>query len=478
MAEHVRTFRPNPKQQMFLKCKKRHVAYGGARGGGKSWVVDFKIALLGRRYGKPDEWSAGIKMCLIRRTLKDLERNHLSQLKLLIGKFAKYNANDKQFIFRNGATLQLAYCDCDNDADHFQGLEYDVIFIEEATQLQPEWIKKIATSCRGINDFPHRVYYTCNPGGPGHGYIKRLFVDRIFEGEEKPEDYEFIQAKVTDNPVLMQYSPEYVNFLKNLPPKIRAGWLEGSWEVYSGQYFNEFVNAPDSYDSRRWTHVINPVKIRKHWTIYRSLDWGFFRPFSVGWFAFTDSAGIDGGGDDGIMIHFKELYGVQKSGQESLPNEGVQWSPEKVFQMVYEIEHTDPDLVGKEIIGVADPAIFQSQTGISIADTAMECGVYFSPADNTRLAGWMQCRYRLQFNEVGIPRFYVFNTCREFIRTITTLQHDTRNVEDCDTTGEDHPADMWRYCAMQRMIKPIVEEPALLPAYGADPLEQYGRYGR
>lgn len=475
MGNHVRRFRPNPKQQIFLQCKKRHVAYGGARGGGKSWVVDFKIALLGRRYGKPDEFSAGIKMCLIRRTLKDLERNHLSQLKLLIGKFAKYNANDKQFIFRNGATLQLAYCDNDNDADHFQGIEYDVIFIEEATQLQPEWIKKIVTSCRGINDFPHRVYYTCNPGGPGHGYIKRLFVDRIFEGNEKAEDYEFIQAKVTDNPILMEYSPEYVSFLQNLPPKIRAGWLEGSWEVYSGQYFNEFVNSPDSYDSRRWTHVINPVKIRKNWTIYRALDWGYFRPFSVGWFAITDNMGIDGGCEDGIMIHFKELYGVQKSGEDSLPNEGIQWSPEKVFQTIYEIEHTDPDLVGKEIIGVADPAIFQSQTGISIADTAMECGVYFMPADNTRLAGWMQCRYRLQFNESGIPRFYVFNTCREFIRTITTLQHDTRNVEDCDTNGEDHAADMWRYCAMQNMIKPIVEEPEYQPMYGADPLDMFRR---
>ena len=475
MGNHVRRFRPNPKQQIFLQCKKRHVAYGGARGGGKSWVVDFKIALLGRRYGKPDEFSAGIKMCLIRRTLKDLERNHLSQLKLLIGKFAKYNAKDKQFIFRNGATLQLAYCDNDNDADHFQGIEYDVIFIEEATQLQPEWIKKIVTSCRGINDFPHRVYYTCNPGGPGHGYIKRLFVDRIFEGNEKAEDYEFIQAKVTDNPILMQYSPEYVSFLQNLPPKIRAGWLEGSWEVYSGQYFNEFVNSPDSYDSRRWTHVINPVKIRKNWTIYRALDWGYFRPFSVGWFAITDNMGIDGGCEDGIMIHFKELYGVQKSGQDSLPNEGIQWSPEKVFQTIYEIEHTDPDLVGKEIIGVADPAIFQSQTGISIADTAMECGVYFMPADNTRLAGWMQCRYRLQFNDAGIPRFYVFNTCREFIRTITTLQHDTRNVEDCDTNGEDHAADMWRYCAMQNMIKPIVEEPEYYPMYGADPLDMFRR---
>ena len=235
MAKHIRKFSPNPKQYMFLKCKKRHVAFGGARGGGKSWVVDFKIGLLGRRYGRPDEYSEGIKMILIRRTLKDVEQNHLAKLKILLKNLAKYNANDKQFNFKNGATLKLAYCDCDGDADHFQGPEYDIIFLEEATQLKPEWIKKIVASCRGVNNFPHRVYYTCNPGGPGHAYIKRLFVDRIFEGDEKPEEYEFIQARVTDNKILMEYSPEYVNFLKNLPPTIREAWLNGSWQIYSGQ---------------------------------------------------------------------------------------------------------------------------------------------------------------------------------------------------------------------------------------------------
>lgn len=465
MAEHVRVFEPNPKQALFLKCKKRHVAFGGARGGGKSWVVDVKACLLARRFGRPNDWSMGIKICILRRTLKDLEKNHLNQLKMLVGKFAKYNANDKVFTFRNGATIQLAYCDNDNDADHFQGIEYDVVFIEEATQLQPEWIKKIAASCRGVNDFPHRVYYTCNPGGPGHGYIKRLFVDRIFQGDEIPEEYEFIQAKVTDNKILMEHSPEYVNFLKNLPPKIRAGWLEGSWEIYSGQYFNEFINDPEHYDDRHYTHVINPIQVRRHWTIYRGLDWGFFRPFSVAWY------GID---EDGIMYNFKELYGVQKSGTESLPNEGVQWPPEKVFQTIYEIEHNDPDLKGREIIGIADPAIFQSQTGVSIADTAASCGVYFTPGDNTRLAGWMQCRYRLQFSEQGIPRFYVFNTCREFIRTITTLQHDERNVEDLQSDGEDHIADQWRYVCMQNIIRPIIEEPEYQPEWGADPLGMFG----
>lgn len=465
MAEIVRTFQPNPKQYQFLQSQKRHVAFGGARGGGKSWVADIKACLLARRYGRPDPWSPGIKICLVRRTLKDLEANHLTQLKLLIGNAAKYNANDKTFYFTNGATIKLAYCDNDNDANHFQGVEYDIIIIEEATQLLPKWIMDIAASCRGVNNFPHRVYYTCNPGGPGHAYIKRLFVDRIFQGDEIPEDYEFIQAKVTDNKILMEHSPEYVNFLKNLPPKRRAAWLDGSWEIYEGQYFNEFVNDPDHYADGRWTHVINPVPIRKHWTIYRGLDWGFFRPFSVSWYA------ID---EEGIMYKFKELYGVQKSGNESLPNEGVQWPPEKVFKTIWDIEHSDPDLKGREIIGIADPAIFQSQTGISIADTGMQCGIYFIPGDNTRIPGWMQCRYRLQFNEYGIPRFYVFNTCREFIRTMGLLMHDEKNVEDVDTDGEDHSEDEWRYVCMANVITPIVEEPEYKPFLGMDPLNMFG----
>ena len=457
---------PNPKQMLFLNSTTRHTAYGGARGGGKSWVIRAKAVMDAGKYGAPDKWSEGIKICIVRRTLQDLVKNHLAPLKMMIGDLAKYNQNDKKFTFRNGATIQLAYCDNDKDADHFQGIEYDEIFIEEATQLEPKWITDIATSCRGVNNFPHRVFYTCNPGGPGHALIKRLFVDRLFQGEEIPEDYGFIQAKVTDNKVLMEYSPEYVSFLKNLPPKRRSAWLEGSWEIYEGQYFSDLVHDPDGYDTGKWTHVINPVKIRKHWTIYRGLDWGFFRPFSVAWYAINE---------DGIMYRFKELYGVQKSGNESLPNEGVQWPPEKLFKTIWDIEHSDPDLVGRDIIGIADPAIFQSQTGTSIADTGMECGVYFHPADNTRLAGWMQCRYRLQFNEFGIPRFYVFNTCKEFLRTIPTLMHDERNVEDLDTDNcEDHIADEWRYVCMANVIRPIVEEPEYQPGFGADPLNMFG----
>ena len=465
MADRVITLRPTVKQKRFLQMRAKHCGYGGARGGGKSWVVRIKAFLLANKWGRPNAWSEGIKICIVRRTLVDVRNNHIVPLKILLNGLARYNQTERTFYFPNGSTIHFEYYDNEGHSDHFQGVEYDVIFIEEATQLPEEWIKNIAASCRGANSFPHRIYYTCNPGGPGHAYIKRIFIDRVYKEGENPEDYEFVQAKVTDNKVLMELDPDYITFLKNLPPKRRAAWLDGSWEIYSGQYFNEFVNDPDHYDDGYYTHVINPIPIRKHWTIYRGLDWGHFRPYSVSWYA------ID---EDGVMYRFKELYGVQKSGNESIPNEGVQWPPERLFKKIREIEDTDPDLKGKQIIGIADPAIFQSQTGTSIADTGMDCGVYFLPGDNTRLAGWMQCRYRLQFNDAGRPRFQVFNTCTEFIRTIPILQHDEHDVEDLDTDGEDHIADEWRYVCMANVIKPIVEEPEYKPAYGADPLNMFG----
>ena len=465
MAERVITLRPTAKQKQFLKMRVKHCGYGGARGGGKSWVARTKAVLLANRYGRPDKYSEGIKICIVRRTLVDVRNNHIVPLKILLNGIAKYNQTERTFYFPNGATIHFEYYDNEGHADHFQGVEYDVIFIEEATQMPEEWIKIIAASCRGANKFPKRIYYTMNPGGPGHSYFKRIFIDRIYKDGENPDDYEFVQAKVTDNKVLMEMNPDYLIFLKNLPPKLRDAWLYGSWDIYSGQYFSEFLNDPDHYEDRHWTHVIDPIPIRKHWTIYRGLDWGYFRPFSVGWYA------VD---EDGIMYRFKELYGVQKSGNESLANEGVGWPPEQVFRKIYEIESTDPDLKGKQITGIADPAIFQSQTGTSIADTGIDCGIYFQPGDNTRLPGWMQCRYRLQFNEDGIPRFQVFNTCKEFIRTIPLLMHDERNVEDLQSESEDHIADEWRYVSMANVISPIVAEPKYEPAYGADPLNMFG----
>ena len=188
----VQIGRPSAKQKDFMLAKTRYVGYGGARGGGKSWAVREKARLFALRW-------PGIKMLIVRRTMPELERNHIRYLKPMLEGLARYSKQDKCFRFTNGSLIELMYCEKDDDLMRLVGAEYDVIFIDEATHMT-EWQLRNITSCnRGTGAYPRRVYYTCNPGGPGHAYIKRLFVERRFEGDENPDDYTFIQALVTDN---------------------------------------------------------------------------------------------------------------------------------------------------------------------------------------------------------------------------------------------------------------------------------------
>lgn len=444
--------RAQPKQTLFLKDKHRHIAYGGARGGGKSWAVRTKSKLLAFRY-------PGIKILIVRKTYKELQNNHIEQLTAELAGFAKYNRSDKMFRFPNGSTISFGYCANEGDLGQYQGAEYDVVFIDEAGQLQESWIRKINLCVRGTNGFPKRTYYTLNPGGPGHAYFKRVFVDRNFNPDEDPDDYFFIQAKVEDNKALMDKQPDYLRELENLPPTLRAAWKDGRWDVYEGQFFEDFRDVPEHYKDRRWTHVIEPFEIPDGWTICRSYDFGYGKPFSCAWWA------VD---YDGTIYRIMELYGCTRT-----PNEGVKWTPDKQFEEIHKTEMQHPWLKGKNIIGVADPAIWDASRGESVADTAARYGVFFTPGDNERIAGWMQCHYRLQFDEDGYPRMYVFNTCRAFIRTIPTLIYDEHRAEDLDTKMEDHVADEWRYFCMSRPIKPIraVKEPRIL----FDPLDMMKR---
>lgn len=265
---------PNEKQRRFLLDRHRHIAYGGARGGGKSWAVRTKAKLLALRY-------AGIKLLIVRRTLRELQNNHIDPLRQELAGIAKYKAADKRFEFPNGSTITFGYCACDGDMGQYQGAEYDVVFLDEAGQLQKAWIDAINACVRGTNGLPKRTYYTLNPGGPGHGYFKRLFIDRRFEAGEEPENYSFVQALVTDNRALMRQQPEYLKQLETLPPKLREAWLYGSWDVYEGQFFEDFRDVPEHYEDRQWTHVIEPFAPDKGWTVCRAMTSGMESRFPV-----------------------------------------------------------------------------------------------------------------------------------------------------------------------------------------------------
>ena len=418
----------NPRQVEFFKANARHIAYGGARGGGKSWAMRMKFVLLALNY-------SNLKLLLLRRTMQELRENHILPLMALLNGVATYKADDKAFVFPNGSRLKLGYCDSENDAFQYQGQEYDVIGFEEATLFTWPMVQFILTCNRSIrSDFSPRAYYTMNPGGASHAEFKRLFIDRKFKNGEKPSDYLFIPARVYDNKVLMDNNPEYIRLLENLPEHLRKAHLDGDWNIFIGQVFSEF---------RTELHVVEPFEIPKSWTRYRSMDWGFSKPFSVHWYA------IDY--DDNIYVT-NEYYGCN----DDEADKGLQLTADVVAKECKERQNFDV------AYGIADPAIWAKtgHTGPSIAETFALNDVAWIPGDNDRLQGKMQWHLRLKQNKIKI-----FSNCNHLIRTLPALCYDKNRPEDVDSKMEDHAYDDTRYFLMSRPIKPEEETKRKPPDY-------------
>mgnify|MGYP000519510103 CR=1 FL=1 len=417
---------PNAKQDEFLRCKKKYVAFGGARGGGKSWAVRCKAKLLAQRY-------PGIRMLLVRRTMPEIEANHLETLRLELAGTAVYRAEERRFVFGNGSVLQFGYCACDRDADRYQGAEYDVIFFDEATQLKEQWMRKLAACVRGVNGFPKRIYYTCNPGNVGHGWVKRLFIDRRMEDGERAEDYAFIPASIYDNEILLSANPEYLRALESLPEDMRRAHLYGDWDAMAGQYF-------------RQRHVIAPFELPRWWRRFRSMDWGYNDPCCVLWHA------VDG---DGRVYTYRELYVRQRRADQ-------------VAQSIIKLS-------GDEDISytVASPDMWQKRGAIlkgdgfegeSLAELFARGGVPLASADNARIAGWQRVRGYMADGADGKPMWQAFDCCENLIRTLPMLMYSPHNREDA-ADGEDHAPEALRYGLMSRPNKSSIKEPPKRRAY-------------
>ncbi len=401
---------PNEKQKKFLLSECKYVAYGGARGGGKSWALRLKAMLLGVNFPQ-------IKMLLLRRTFPQLRENHIRPLKILLKDTAVYTDSKKCFEFNNGAVLKLGYCDSESDVDQYQGQEYDVIFIDEATQFTEYQFSVLKGCLRGVNDFPKRMYLTCNPGGVGHGWVKRLFIDREYSKYENPADYDFIQALVTDNKPLMENNPDYVNQLKELPEDIRRGWLYGDWDVYEGQYFDEF---------KRDIHVCDAFEIPDEWNTYIAFDYGLDMLACL-W----------------IAVDFEGRAYVYKELCES----GLIVS--EAAKKIKEMSDREPYM----IIAPPDMHSRQKDSGKSMRELFSENGIDVTFADNGRVDGWMCVKEYLKpvsdCDENITSRLKIFSNCKTLIKSLPQLMHDTKNPSDCSTVPHNitHAPDALRYFA-------------------------------
>ena len=249
----LRLGRPNSEaQKKFFASRVMYTCFGGARGGGKTWCTQRKAAGGAIQY-------PGIKMLVVRRRYEDLDSSVINKiLEFIPPELVTYNIQRHFMQFKNGSSIKFGNMDGYGSAvaGKYQGQEYDWIFIEEATQFTEQEFRGIAACCRGASPFPKRVYLTCNPGGIGHQWVKRLFVTRDFLPRENPDDYLFIKATVDDNIDLLKGSKNYINQLDLLSEDIRRAHRYGDWDALSGGYFPEFTIK---------THVVKPLNIPPGW---------------------------------------------------------------------------------------------------------------------------------------------------------------------------------------------------------------------
>lgn len=437
---------PGP-QTALIQCPVFEVFYGGARGGGKTESSIGDWLEHSARYGAD---AIGI---FVRRKLTQLTEV-IARTKQLFPKIgAKYNEQQKTWTMPGGGRLKFVYLEKDSDAEEYQGHSYTRIYVEEVTNFPSSGpVDKLRATLRSGAGVPVGMRLTGNPGGAGHNWVKKRYIDpnpKGFEiitetvkilGKEVSLSRVFIPSKISDNHLLMDNDPTYVLRLYQSGSKaLVKAWLEGDWNIIDGAFFDNW-DTDLIVKSTDWLS-----RIPKHALRFRSFDWGSAKPFSVGWWAVSDGTW---GLPEGALFRYREWYGA------SGPNKGLKIDAALVAQGIRRREEGE-----HMAYGAADPSIFIRNGGPSIMESMLKEGIGWKKADNKREAGWQQMR-RLMGNipldpmdaasAKTDPMLFVCETCEDSIRTIPVLQHDEDHMEDLDTDGEDHAADDWRYAVMSR----------------------------
>jgi hypothetical protein len=439
---------PGP-QTALLSCPIYEVFYGGARGGGKTESSIGDWLQHSAQYG---EDAIGI---FFRRKLVQLAEV-IARTKQLFSKLgAKYNEQQKTWTMANGARLKFAYLERDSDAEEYQGHSYTRVYVEELTNFpMPGPIDKLRATLRSGAGVPVGMRLTGNPGGAGHNWVKRRYIDpdpggyRVITEQTEIEldgtkqmvslSRVFIPSKIGDNQLLMRNDPTYILRLKQSgSAALVEAWLKGNWDVIDGAFFDEWDELRHVIDSNVGMRILKPS-----WLRFRAFDWGSAKPFSCGWYALIEETTPLPDSEHvlpkGALVKYREWYGA------SGPNKGLKMTADLVAQGIVERER------GERIrYGAADPSIYIRDGGPSIAETMAIHRCSWRRADNKRKAGAEALRQRLVGVE-GNPMLYFLDCCEDTIRTIPTLQHDDTDPEDVDTEAEDHAYDETRYAVMSR----------------------------
>lgn len=434
----ARTVRFQPKQMEAYRYVTQGVSpylfYGGAKGGGKSHLIRGKEYIRRMKY-------AGTSGLIIRKTYKELYRNHIRKFWTEYPETLDwYRASEKAILYPNGSITEFGYLKSPDDVYNYQGIEYDDITMDEATQHPENVFKVIKTSLRQSPeirrrhpDFRPSFLQTGNPGGIGHGWVKRMFIDRDFNPEEDPRKYGFIQAKIWDNPLFIQANPDYLQNLMDLPEELRKAYLDGDWEIFAGQYFKKL---------RRRKHLVDPFAIPDDWMHFRSMDWGYDHPTACIWWA------VDFEGNVYIYRYYKKS-GVVASA-----------TARNIVSMTPKVEDIVTTVAGHDTW--ARIKTEEMRTAKTMADVMANNGLFLTRANNDRVNGWNYLRELLEWDEVsdGKPKLRIFRSCEEVFKDLNRLVHDEVNTEDVKKMAGDDIGDATRYGGMHIYAgaKPVQEK--------------------
>lgn len=453
-------FKLYPPQREALLTEANEILYGGAVGGGKSYLA--RVASILYSLEIP-----GLITYLFRRTYKEVLANHIytpgGYLEMLHDLIKSgdvfYSKTDNSISFYNGSRIQLAHCQYESDVYQYQGAQIGFLIIDESTHFSASMVKflrtrvrlgSLAVPAKWQAQFP-RILYTSNPGGIGHHYFKSGFVD-VANGLviKAPKDdgsmlRTYIPAKLTDNKVLMQTDPDYADRVRGLgDERMSEALIDGDWEILSTGGFSDLWRSA--------VHVIPEFTIPHTWRIDRGYDYGSSAPAAAIWFAESNGESfLDANGRE-MWVPPKSLFAIKECYLADADHKGLRLTAQAQGKMIYNCEQ---EAYWRHRVhpGPADNAIFaEDRPGVPcIADEMLKENISFTRSDKSpgsRVQGTALMRSRLDASlrkDPEHPHIYVFNTCYNTIRTIPNLENDSKNIEDIDTKGEDHIWDVFRY---------------------------------
>lgn len=358
---------------------------------------------------------------ILRRTFPELEQSQIQRFRASVpSELYKWNGSKYIATFMNGSTLRFGYLATDDDVINYQSDEYGFIGFDELTHFSFHQWTYLTSRNRSTTGFRPNMAGATNPGGRGHVWVKKLWIEKkpapgMEESAYNPSDYDFIPARVTDNPHIVNNDPDYIQKLKRLPAALRAALLDGSWDMNAGQFF-------DCWDPVKHVRDFVPQPWHSRWI---GVDWGFSHDSAVMWGVTDESTST---------VHvYRELVESRLTPQD-LAREIVALSRGEKIDAIY----LSPDAFAQR----TSVHTIASEMGEILRKARMPAPMQ---AQNARVSGWMQL-----YDLLASGRLTIAPRCQRLIECLPSLQRDDLRPEDVMKQDGDDAGDALRYLIASR----------------------------